>query len=125
MSNTDVISEPADMSKRKPQVINHLAVTNNKLINLTVSSSGHDEPKIDSLATAISLPPRPSACTKLMGSADWTTTFAQKLAVKTKHQVFIMADELEPDEVPLSEKVVFQKLRTDPHIFLTEPEVPS
>ncbi|XP_063686480.1 proteasome assembly chaperone 4-like [Bolinopsis microptera] len=86
---------------------------------------GHDEPKIDSLATAISLPSRPAACSKLMGSADWTTTFAQKLAVKTKHQVFIMADELEPDEVPLSEKVVFQKLRTDPHIFLTEPEVPS
>ena len=58
-----------------------------------------------------------------MGNADWTTTFAQKLAVKTKHQVFILADELEPDEIPLSEKVVFQKLSTDPHIFLTDTGV--
>ncbi|KAL5267629.1 hypothetical protein ACHWQZ_G004613 [Mnemiopsis leidyi] len=83
---------------------------------------GHEEPKIDSLATAISLPSRPPAASKLMGHADWTTNFAQKLAVRTKHQVFVMADELEPDEVPLSEKVVFQKLGTDPHIFLTESE---
>ena len=57
-----------------------------------------------------------------MGHADWTTNFAQKLAVRTKQQVFVMADELEPDEVPLSEKVVFQKLSTDPHIFLTGSE---
>ena len=42
--------------------------------------------------------------------------------MRTKHQVFVMADELEPDEVPLSEKVVFQKLSSDPHIFLTGSE---
>lgn len=80
---------------------------------------GREEANISTISTALSLPGKQLASSKLMGPQDWTTNIAQKLAAKTKHQVFVFSDDLEPDEFPMCEKIVFQKLQANPEIFLT------
>eukprot|EP00116_Pleurobrachia_bachei_P013520 sb/3473782/ len=90
-----------------------------KMVQSFILWVGHEEASLNTISTALSLPSRPPSSSRILGTQEWTTLLAQKLAGKTKHQVFIFAGELEPDEVPMCEKIIFQKLQQSPALFLT------
>ena len=85
---------------------------------------GGDEARIDTISTALSLSSPhsslPPSSSTLLGTEQWCTNLAQRLAIKTKYQVFIFADVLEdPEDIPKIEKVIFEKLKNCPELFLT------
>lgn len=77
---------------------------------------GHDAASIESIGTAIALS-NPPVGSKLLGTNTWSKEIAVKLASKTKHQVFVFMDDLEKDELPMAEKIIFQKLKSNPEMF--------